>query len=84
MKYSYLIDQGTGELTEIAEEVVVKDMTAPGAYRGETVDESGNTVIEVVIYTNDRSLDGKVVYSDTPPIGAVSKSDVLRASGVTA
>ena len=84
VKYSYLIDQDTGEFTEIVEEVVVKDMTAPGAYRGETTDASGNTVIEVIIYTDDQSLDGKVVYSETPPIAAVSKSDVLKASGVTA
>jgi hypothetical protein len=84
VKYSYLINPDTGDLTEIAEEAAVKDMSAPGSYRGETTDAEGNTVIEVVVYTNDRSLDGKVVYSDAPPIAAVSKSDVLKVSGAVA
>lgn len=54
VKYSYVINNETGELEEVVEETVPQE-----------------SVVDVVVYTNDPAMDGKVVYSDAPLTGAV-------------
>jgi hypothetical protein len=77
VKYSYMIENGDiVQYEDVSTIPVGKPVTV-----GEKAGSEGNTVIDVIIYTDDPTLAGKTVISESP-IPPVQKASVLEVSGV--